>query len=697
MKKNKNKNKLWSFLLLFFLLFFILLFLILIWSSSDVQQLSTTTFRKMVIAEAEYSAQQDLDGVNPNATFDRYEYDDDQFVDSFTVLELVGDNTTQYTGVIVLENVTSNVKKQIKYSLEYDKPAEWLVTDPTLSTYTYFDFAAGLDPSDPTGNYKDDAPLVGGLSVVDRTFVPIWETLVAELLPWFLIIGVSGWLMYKMVKAQGAMGGGMNPFSMGKSKAKKAKTDIKFSDVAGISEEKEEFIELVDYLKNPQKYSIMGARTPKGVLMEGPPGTGKTLLAKAVAGEAGVPFYIISGSEFEEVFVGVGASRIRELFANAKKTAPCIIFIDEIDAVGRKRGNSLGPSTSEQTLNQLLVEMDGFGTNIGIIVMAATNRVDVLDPALLRPGRFDRQIQISLPNIKEREAILNLHARNKNVSSEIDFKRIAQRTPGFSGAQLENVLNEAAILAVRENKKIISSTIIDEAIDRVVGGPAKKSRKYTITDKDIVSYHEAGHALIGLKLDDASKVQKVTIIPRGNAGGYTIMTPKEEIMFHSKEQLYASITGYLGGRAAEEIMFGKTKITTGAHDDLEKATNLARHMVTEYGMSSLGLVQYESSKSRAMGTNSKWWSEEVSKKIDVEINKILDRSYETAKKIIIANKKELDLIAESLRILETIKSEQIEYIDENMKLPEEVIIEKNNREKWESKKAQGDVLDIEPE
>ncbi|WP_425381277.1 ATP-dependent zinc metalloprotease FtsH [Spiroplasma endosymbiont of Polydrusus pterygomalis] len=502
--------------------------------------------------------------------------------------------------------------------------------------------------------------------------VPFWQKFLISIFPLLLLIVASFWLFSKMNK-MGA-GGGMSPFSMGKSRAKIRTSDTRFTDVAGIKEEKLELEEVVHFLKFPQKYAQMGARVPKGVLLVGPPGTGKTLLAKAVAGEAGVPFFSISGSEFEEVFVGVGASRIREMFTTAKKSAPCIIFIDEIDAVGRKRA-SVSAATNEQTLNQLLVEMDGFETNLGVIIMAATNRADVLDEALLRPGRFDRQISLSWPDIREREAILRLHARNKNISPKVNFQRIAERTPGFSGAQLENVLNEATLLAVRHNKTVIGLVEIDEAIDRVVGGPAKTSRVITDIDKKIVSYHEAGHALIGLKLEYASKVQKVTIIPRGQAGGYTIMTPKEDTMFYSKVHLKATITGYLGGRASEEIMFGSANVTTGAHDDLEKATTIARRMITEYGMSSeLGLVQFENPRdeySPSFVANK--FSDDIASKIDGEIKKLLDTCYVEAVATIKKHKDTLELIAKSLMILETITAEQIEYIDKYNKLPVEVI------------------------
>lgn len=512
--------------------------------------------------------------------------------------------------------------------------------------------------------------------------VPFWQKFLISIFPLLLLIIASFWLFSKMNKMGAA--GGMSPFSMGKSRAKIRTSDTRFTDVAGIKEEKLELEEVVHFLKFPQKYAQMGARVPKGVLLVGPPGTGKTLLAKAVAGEAGVPFFSISGSEFEEVFVGVGASRIREMFTTAKKSAPCIIFIDEIDAVGRKRA-SASQTTNEQTLNQLLVEMDGFETNLGVIIMAATNRADVLDEALLRPGRFDRQISLSWPDIREREAILRLHARNKNISPKVNFQRIAERTPGFSGAQLENVLNEATLLAVRHNKTVIGLVEIDEAIDRVVGGPAKTSRVITDIDKKIVSYHEAGHALIGLKLEYASKVQKVTIIPRGQAGGYTIMTPKEDTMFYSKVHLKTTITGYLGGRASEEIMFGSANVTTGAHDDLEKATSIARRMITEYGMSSeLGLVQFENPRDEYSPFVANKFSDDIASKIDEEIKKLLDICYVEAVATIKKHKDTLELIAKSLMILETITAEQIEYIDKYNKLPVEVI-EMQKEMKKESK------------
>ena len=456
-------------------------------------------------------------------------------------------------------------------------------------------------------------------------------------------------------------------FDFGKSTARLSRgKSVTFADVAGCDEEKEELVEIIDFLKNPRKYAEIGARIPKGVLLFGNPGTGKTLLAKAVAGEANVPFFSISGSDFVEMFVGVGASRVRDMFITAKENAPCIIFIDEIDAVGRQRGAGMGGGHDEreQTLNQLLVEMDGFTPNLGIIVMAATNRPDVLDPALLRPGRFDRQITISLPDVKGREAILKVHARNKHLDSAVKLDEIAQRTPGFSGADIENLLNEAALLAARSNRKVITTPDIDEAIDRVMMGPAKKSKKYTEKEKRLVAYHEAGHAVIGLKLENASVVQKITIIPRGQAGGYNLMTPKEETYGKTKSELLETITGYLGGRVAEELVFGD--VTTGAYADFQSSTRIARAMVTEYGMSSLGPVQYEhSGGSVFLGRDylkEKNFSDQVALEIDKEVRKIIEECYEKAKTVISENRDLLDTITHYLLKLETLNKSDIDEI-----------------------------------
>ena len=458
-------------------------------------------------------------------------------------------------------------------------------------------------------------------------------------------------------------------FDFGKSTARLSRgKSVTFADVAGCDEEKEELVEIIDFLKNPRKYAEIGARIPKGVLLFGNPGTGKTLLAKAVAGEANVPFFSISGSDFVEMFVGVGASRVRDMFKTAKENAPCIIFIDEIDAVGRQRGAGMGGGHDEreQTLNQLLVEMDGFTPNLGIIVMAATNRPDVLDPALLRPGRFDRQITIGLPDVKGREAILKVHARNKHLDSNVKLDEIAQRTPGFSGADIENLLNEAALLAARANRKVITTPDIDEAIDRVMMGPAKKSKKYTENEKRLVAFHEAGHAVIGLKLENAAVVQKITIIPRGQAGGYNLMMPKEETYYETRTELLETITGYLGGRVAEELVFGD--VTNGAYADFQSATRIARSMVTEYGMSSLGPVQYEhSGGSVFLGRDylkEKNFSDQVALEIDKEVRHIIEECYEKAKKVISENRNLLDTIANYLLKVETLNKSDIDEIFE---------------------------------
>ncbi|HEY8365218.1 MAG TPA: ATP-dependent zinc metalloprotease FtsH [Haloplasmataceae bacterium] len=476
-----------------------------------------------------------------------------------------------------------------------------------------------------------------------------------------ILIGIFAFIFFR------SSGGNNKAFDFARSRAKLNKSkEVTFDDVAGQEEEKQELIEIVDFLKNPKKYNELGARIPKGVLLSGPPGTGKTLLARACAGEANVPFYSISGSDFVEMFVGVGASRVRDMFKTAKQNAPCIIFIDEIDAVGRQRGAGLGGGHDEreQTLNQLLAEMDGFGSNTGVIVMAATNRPDVLDPALLRPGRFDRQITVTNPDVKGREEILKVHARNKKFAPNVRLSEIAKRTPGFSGADLENLLNEAALLAARFNRKAIEMQDIDEAMDRVLMGPAKKSRKYSERDKKIIAYHEAGHAVIGLKLDNAEIVHKVTIIPRGQAGGYNLMLPEEERFLETKQDLLNQITGLLSGRVAEEIVFNE--ITTGAHNDFERATKIARAMVTEFGMSKLGPVQYEQrSGSVFLGRDymkDKNFSGQIALEIDNEIRRIIDECYEKAQEVIKENRDLLDLIANQLMEMETLTKEDIEEL-----------------------------------
>ena len=500
------------------------------------------------------------------------------------------------------------------------------------------------------------------INIVDANESNIWLDFLGTILP---ILVFGAFAVFMLTKMNG--GGNAKAFDFAKSRARlESNIKVKFDDVAGCDEEKEEMKEIIDYLKFPKKFEKMGARIPKGILLVGHPGTGKTLLAKAVAGEADVPFYSISGSDFVEMFVGVGASRVRSMFENAKKTAPCMIFIDEIDAVGRQRGAGIGGGHDEreQTLNQLLVEMDGINDNAGIVIIAATNRPDVLDPALLRPGRFDRQITVALPDRKGRTEILKVHARNKHLSSEIDLGALAKRTPGFSGADLENVLNEAAILAVRENKNEITMANLDEAIDRVMMGPAKKSRTYDDKTKELVAYHESGHAIIGLYLDDATVVQKVTIIPRGQAGGYNLMTPKDEKMMNTKNDLLATITSYLGGRSAEEMFFDD--ITTGAVNDIERATNLARDMVTLYGMSSLGPVKYNGGNDNVfLGRDYNAPSNvsgQVAFEIDQEVRNIIDQCHNKAKEIIGEHKDELVRIAKALMEYETLTSEQIERI-----------------------------------
>jgi len=515
-----------------------------------------------------------------------------------------------------------------------------------------------------------------------------WLSILINVVP----ILIFGGLIYVTLSRLGNNGKGT--FDFGKSKAKLAEEggSKTFKDVAGLKEEKEEVQELIDFLKNPKKFTKMGARIPKGVLLVGPPGTGKTLLAKAVAGEAKVPFFYISGSDFVELFVGVGASRVRDMFKQAKQTAPCLIFIDEIDAVGRERGTGLGGGHDEreQTLNQLLSEMDGFGENEGIIIIAATNRPDVLDPALLRPGRFDRQVTVGKPDVKEREEILKVHAKNKILADDVKLKFIAERTPGYSGADLENLLNEAALLAVRRNKSSINMEEIDEASDRVLMGPAKTSRKVSDYEKKIVAYHEAGHAVSGIVLPNGEEVHKITIIPRGMAGGYTQMLPKEErTLVYTKKELEEQIITLLSGRASEETYMDE--ISTGASDDLKRATKIARSMVTEYGMSSLGPMQFEHrSESVFLGRDynqTKNFSDQVALLIDQEVKKIIDDCYKEAKKIVSSEKKLIDVLANALIEKETITKEEIEDLVEanskyKVKTNKDSENEKKPKKKW---------------
>ncbi|WP_106495588.1 ATP-dependent zinc metalloprotease FtsH [Lentibacillus sp. Marseille-P4043] len=500
-----------------------------------------------------------------------------------------------------------------------------------------------------------------------------WVTFLTTMIP-FLIIG----LFFFFILSQ-SQGGGGRVMNFGKSKAKmysEEKKKVRFKDVAGADEEKQELVEVVDFLKDPRKFATIGARIPKGVLLVGPPGTGKTLLARAVAGEAGTPFFSISGSDFVEMFVGVGASRVRDLFENAKKNAPCIIFIDEIDAVGRQRGAGLGGGHDEreQTLNQLLVEMDGFGANEGIIIIAATNRPDILDPALLRPGRFDRQIPVNRPDVKGRQEVLQVHARNKPLDNTVDLKTIAMRTPGFSGADLENLLNEAALVAARQDKSTIDMLDVDEAIDRVIAGPAKKSRVISEKERNIVAHHESGHTVIGMVLDDADMVHKVTIVPRGQAGGYAVMLPREDRYFMTKPELFDKITGLLGGRVAEEIVFGE--VSTGASNDFERATGIARKMITEYGMSDkIGPLQFNSGGGGNVFLgrdiqNEQNYSDAIAHEIDMEMQNFINYCYDRAKTILTEHKDQLLLIAKTLLEVETLDAKQIKGLFEDGVLPE---------------------------
>lgn len=507
----------------------------------------------------------------------------------------------------------------------------------------------------------------GRLTIVDAESGNAFMQAMYELVPLVIVLLLGVWMMNRM---GGNNSANAKAFDFGKSRARlETKSKVCFSDVAGCDEEKAEMEEIIGYLKSPAKYKRMGARIPKGILLCGHPGTGKTLLAKAVAGEANVPFYSISGSDFVEMFVGVGASRVRDMFKKAQATAPCIIFIDEIDAVGRQRGAGFGGGHDEreQTLNQLLVEMDGMEDNSGIVVIAATNRPDVLDPALLRAGRFDRQITVSLPDRKGREAILNVHARNKRMAPDVDLGALAKRTPGFSGADLENVLNEAAILAVRDNKDQIDTGEVDEAIDRVMMGPAKKSRTYDEKTKKLVAYHESGHAIIGLFYDGAEVVQKVTIIPRGEAGGYNLMTPKEEKLMPTKKDLLGQITSYMGGRVAEELFFDD--VTTGASNDIERATNIAKDMVTLYGMSDLGPIKYNSGSTENVFLGRDYNSPnnvsgQVAFEIDQEVRKIVNECHDQAVAVIKAHKDQLIKIATALMEEETLTGEQIQKLVE---------------------------------
>ena len=541
-------------------------------------------------------------------------------------------------------------------------------------------FKTTVLPNDGTVTEINNAAQQAGtqITTLPESQSGIWLSLFLQLV---IPIAIFGFLMFNVFSSQMGQGGPRGVMNFGRSKAtdQKQKVKVRFSDVAGAEEEKQELVEVVEFLKDPRKFTALGARIPAGVLLEGPPGTGKTLLAKAVAGEANVPFFSISGSEFVEMFVGVGASRVRDLFENAKKNAPAIIFIDEIDAVGRQRGTGMGGGHDEreQTLNQLLVEMDGFEGTEGVIVIAATNRSDVLDPALLRPGRFDRQILVGRPDVKGREAILKVHARNKKLAKEVDLKVIAQQTPGFSGAELENLLNEAALVAARRDKKAIDKLDVDEAHDRVIAGPAKKDRAISEKERKMVAFHEAGHTIVGLVLSDARVVHKVTIVPRGRAGGYAIMLPKEDRFLMTKKELFEQVVGLLGGRAAEEFIFNEK--TTGASNDFEQATGIVRSMITEYGMyDELGTVQYEGNHQVFIGRDyghTKAYSDQVAFEIDNAVRSIMKEAYAQALQILEEHKEQLTLIAEKLLELETLDERTIKALFETGEMPTEDVEE----------------------
>ena len=613
----------------------------------------------------------------------------------FYIFNIMGNKVNELTYNEFMQNVSNGTVEKIEitpsndggvYYIEgklkdYKEKESFTVTAP-LSDEVIKELQDGYEKYDYKITVNKD-PAASTFLVILVNFLPI-----------VLLVGLGFFFLTRQA------GGANKSFDFGKSRARlsDSRNKVTFKNVAGLKEEKEEVKELIDFLKSPKKFQKLGARIPKGVLLVGPPGTGKTLLARAVAGEANVPFYYISGSDFVELFVGVGASRVRDMFKQAKSNAPCLIFIDEIDAVGRQRGAGFGGGHDEreQTLNQLLTEMDGFGANEGIIIIAATNRADVLDPALLRPGRFDRQVTVNLPDVKGREEILEVHARNKILDKNITLSNLAKRTPGFSGADLENLLNEAALLAVRRDKEFITMSEIDEATDRVLMGPAKKSKKYTEKERNLVAHHEAGHVVLGLKLNSANDVQKVTIIPRSYAGGYAMMVPKEEKYTSTKTELLEQITGLLGGRVSEELNFGE--ITTGAHNDFEKATKIARAMVTEYGMSDLGPVQLEhQSEGVFLGRDynkTRNFSDTVAHEIDIEIRKIVDECYKNATKILKENLDLVKLIANALLEHETLTKEQIDYLVEHGELPDETSLNDLTVEELREKAQEAGIKNV---
>lgn len=691
--KDKKKSKRFSFLIYFFILILAVFLIYFIVNQMNQRYTSVAT---------------------SNAVSLVYDDKDDYDVVSFEAVENGNETTLNITFVkkSSLPTDESNLNGyQFSYITTtvltdpfYNSNFGYTVGDANAAAPTLFDKLCSEVNSSKT-NYKvlSEQGYIGYNTTVYREN-PIWSWLPTIL--YIAIIIIIGIFFFKMLSA--SAGGNQSALDFSKSKARRIDdSKVRFKDVAGCDEEKAEMMELVDYLKNPKKYTRCGAKLPKGFLLVGPPGTGKTLLAKAVAGEVGVPFFSISGSDFVEMFVGAGAGRVRDLFKTAKQNAPCVIFIDEIDAVGRQRGAGLGGGNDEreQTLNQLLVELDGFEENSGIIVIAATNRADVLDPALLRAGRFDRQITVNLPNKEGREAIFKVHARNKKIDPSIDFGQLAKRTVGFSGADIANILNEAAILAVRGNREVISMADIDEAIDRRIAGPAKSNKGMNEKERRQVAYHEAGHAIIGLTLPNADKVRKITIIPRGQTGGHVLMGPEDDRFLLTKSELEAEIAGLLGGRSSEEIFF--KDVSTGASNDIERATQIARSMVVEYGMSSLGPIQYEKNTGsvflgRDYTNAQKNFSVAVADEIDKEVRKIVERAHAEALRIIQERKDDVILIAETLLTHETISEEEISYLLEHRELPKETVTQSqaaheasfhilNNAEKEE--KANEEVKD----
>ena len=654
--KEKKKSKRFNFLIYFFILVLgiFLIYFIVNQVNQKYQSIATSDMVNMV-----YDSEDNYDIL----AFEVVQNGDEstlnvQFMDKSTYQPNTtnGIRVNYYTTTILTDTLMNSNFGNSGESVLFNKLCE----EVKVSENKYADLFKGGYIGFTTSIYREN---------------PFWSWLPTIL--YIAIIIIIGVFFFRMLSA--SAGGNQSALDFSKSKARRIDdSKVRFKDVAGCDEEKAEMMELVDYLKNPKKYTRCGAKLPKGFLLVGPPGTGKTLLAKAVAGEVGVPFFSISGSDFVEMFVGAGAGRVRDLFKTAKQNAPCVIFIDEIDAVGRQRGAGLGGGNDEreQTLNQLLVELDGFEENSGIIVIAATNRSDVLDPALLRAGRFDRQITVNLPNKEGREAIFKVHARNKKIDPAIDFGQLAKRTVGFSGADIANILNESAILAVRGNREMISMADIDEAIDRRIAGPAKSNKGMNEKERKQVAYHEAGHAIIGLTLPNADKVRKITIIPRGQTGGHVLMGPEDDRFLLTKSELEAEIAGLLGGRSSEEIFF--KDVSTGASNDIERATQIARSMVVEYGMSSLGPIQYEKNGGsvflgRDYTNAQKNFSVAVADEIDKEVRKIVERAHAEALKIIQERKDDVILIAETLLVHETISEEEIGYLLEHRELPKETV------------------------